>query len=86
LFEGVFSDRLKYATIVPVYKKGDKNMVANYRPIFILTSINKIFEKVMYSRLLKHLKDSRIISLLAHHTAIEELLDAIFSTVCAVIK
>jgi hypothetical protein len=47
LHEGIFPDRIKYATTVPVYKKGDKNTVANYRPISILTSINKIFEKVM---------------------------------------
>jgi hypothetical protein len=45
---GIFPERLKYTTIVPVYKKGDKNIVTNYRPISILTSLNKIFEKVMY--------------------------------------
>ena len=62
LFEGVFPDRLKYATVLPVYKKGDKNRVSNYRPISILTSISKIFEKVMYSSLLKHLNDNSILS------------------------
>jgi hypothetical protein len=55
LFEGVFPDRLKYAKIIPVYKKGDKNNLSNYRPISILTSFNKILEKVIYRRLLKHL-------------------------------
>jgi hypothetical protein len=35
LFEGIFLESLKYATIVPVYKKGDKNIVPNYRPISI---------------------------------------------------
>jgi hypothetical protein len=53
---------LKYAAVVPVYKKGDKNIVTNYRPISILTSVNKIFEKVMYSILLKHLSDNSILS------------------------
>jgi hypothetical protein len=60
LFEGVFPDRLKYATIVPVYKKGDNYNVSNYRPISILTTFNKIFEKVIYSRLLKHLNKYNI--------------------------
>jgi Notch-like protein len=55
LFEGIFSDRLKYATIVPVYKRGDRNTISNYRPISILTTFNKIFEKIMYSRMIKHL-------------------------------
>jgi hypothetical protein len=49
LFEGIFPDRLKYTTIIPIYKRGDKNLVLNYRPISILTSINTIFEKVIYS-------------------------------------
>jgi hypothetical protein len=62
IHEGIFPDRLKYATIVPVHKKGDKNSKSNYRPISILTSISKIFEKVMHSRLLKHLDDSSILS------------------------
>jgi hypothetical protein len=43
LFEGIFPDRLKYATILPIYKKGDKNLISNYRTISILISINKIF-------------------------------------------
>jgi hypothetical protein len=62
LFEGAYPERLKYAIIVPVHKKGDRNTVTNYRPISILTSINKIFEKVMYSRLLNHLKENCILS------------------------
>jgi hypothetical protein len=60
--KGIFPDRLKYATIIPIYKKGDENVVSNYRPISILTPINKIFEKVMYTRLLRHLKDNSILS------------------------
>jgi hypothetical protein len=62
IHEGIFPDRLKYATIVPVHKKGDKNSKSNYRPISILTSTSKIFEKVMHSRLLKHLDDNSILS------------------------
>jgi hypothetical protein len=30
LFEGIYPDRLKYATIIPIYKKGAKNLVSNY--------------------------------------------------------
>ena len=35
----------KIAKIVPVYKSGDKNDLNNYRPISILSSLSKIFEK-----------------------------------------
>jgi hypothetical protein len=61
LFEGVFPDRLKYATIIPAFKKGDRKDPSNSRPISILTLFNKIFEKVMYSRLVQHLNDHHIL-------------------------
>jgi len=47
LFTGVFHDWLKYAIIRPLFKKGNKNDMSNYRPISILTSFSKIFEKIM---------------------------------------
>jgi len=43
----VFPYRLKYAIIRPLFKKGNTNYVSNYRPISILNSFSKIFEKVM---------------------------------------
>jgi len=42
---GVFPTRLKYSIITPLHKRGDKN-VTNYRPISLLTSFSKIFEKL----------------------------------------
>jgi len=45
LKSGVFPDRLKYAIVKPIYKKGSKTDISNYRPISILTSFSKIFEK-----------------------------------------
>jgi hypothetical protein len=33
LSSGVFPERLKYAIIKPVYKKGDKLLTTNYRPV-----------------------------------------------------
>jgi len=61
LFTGVFSDRQKYATIRPLFKRGNKDDIDNYRPISILTSFSKIFEKVLQTRLLKHLTDHNIL-------------------------
>jgi Notch-like protein len=47
---GIFPTRLKYSQIVQIYKKGDKHELTNYRPISLLTSFSKIFEKVIYKR------------------------------------
>jgi len=62
LFTGIFPNRLKYAIIRPLFKKGNKNYMSNYRPISILTSFSKIFEKVMQTRTVKHMTDHNILS------------------------
>lgn len=51
--EGVFPDRLKMAIIKPLLKKGDAEHLGNYRPISILNSFSKIFEKILAQRLIK---------------------------------
>ena len=51
----------KIAKIVPVYKSGDKNDLNNYRPISILSSLSKIFEKIVYTRLIKFLDKFNIL-------------------------
>ena len=47
---GIHPDQLKIAQVTPIFKKGSKLETSNYRPISLLSNINKIFEKVMYSR------------------------------------
>ena len=47
LNNGIFKDKLKMAKIVPIFKKGDRHHIKNYRPISLLTSISKVFEKAV---------------------------------------
>jgi Notch-like protein len=44
MLSGTLPTRLKYATVKPLLKKGDKENLANYRPISLLTSFSKVFE------------------------------------------
>ena len=48
---GVFPDHLKKAKVIPVFKKDDKTLLKNYRPISLLPIISKILEKIVYSQL-----------------------------------
>jgi len=51
LQEGIFPRVLKKATVIPIYKKGDKDNMNNYRPISLLPVMSKIFEKVINEQL-----------------------------------
>jgi Notch-like protein len=62
LIQGVFPDRLRYATVIPLYKRGNRGNMSNYRPISLLTSFSKIFEMVMQKRNLLHLSKYKILS------------------------
>ena len=61
LGSGIFPNDLKIAKIIPVFKKGDKSDLKNYRPISILSSFSKILEKIVYVRILQHLEHFNII-------------------------
>ena len=62
MLSGTFPTRLKYAIVKPLLTKGDKENVANYRPISLLTSFSKVFEKIIYDRLLKHTETNNILA------------------------
>jgi len=59
---GIFPDRLKFSIVKPVYKKGDKRNCTNYRPISLLTSFSKVFEKAIYGRLTEHLVNNKLLA------------------------
>jgi len=46
MLSGTFPTRLKYAIVKPLLKRGDKENVAKYTPIFSLTSFSKVLEKL----------------------------------------
>ena len=51
ILEGTFPKKLKLAKVVPVFKSGEDTDPNNYRPISLLSTFNRIFERLMYKRL-----------------------------------
>jgi hypothetical protein len=58
----MFPTRLKYSPISPIFKKGDKAVMTTYRPISLLTSFPKIFEKVIFNRIQYHIDANNILA------------------------
>ena len=48
---GEYPNVLKIAKVLPIYKKGKNAYMNNYRPISILTQINKIFERLLCNQM-----------------------------------
>ena len=58
---GEYPDKLKIAKVLPIFKKGATNTLSNYRPISVLSVLNKIFEKLLYKRLYKFLNKHKVL-------------------------
>ena len=46
--KGCFPANLKKADITPIFKKGDRLLKTNYRPVSILATLAKVYEKLLY--------------------------------------
>lgn len=62
LQQGLFPPQLKHATVIPIFKKGDKTKVENYRPISLLPTISKIFEKIVKNLVLSFIDELNFFS------------------------
>ena len=50
--KGIFPDLLKTACVVPAVKKEDRSKKENYRPISILNTFSKVFERFVLDQLI----------------------------------
>ena len=55
------ADIWKKSNIVPVYKWGDKQIIDNYRPIFLLPICGNIFEKILFNSRYEFLEENNLL-------------------------
>ena len=53
---------MKIAKVIPLYKEGPKDECSNYRPISLLMHVNKVFEKLIHSRLYSFLQKNKVLN------------------------
>ena len=61
LSTGIFPSKLKIANIIPLHKNNEKYPLDNYRPISLLPSISKVFERIVYNQLYSYLTTNGIL-------------------------
>ena len=54
---GQHPDLFKISKTIPIFKKGSRLLVSNYRPISLLSNLNKILEKLVHIRVYKFLEN-----------------------------
>ena len=62
LSTGLFPSNCKKGNIVPIHKKGDKQILKKYRPVSLLPIFRKIFERLIFNELFNFLLENNLIS------------------------
>jgi hypothetical protein len=63
LTKGIFPTSWKKANVCPLYKKAEEFFTNNYRPISLLDTIAKVFERVVFKYLYNYFRDNFLFSI-----------------------
>ena len=58
----IFPATWKGANVVPLFKKGNRPLVSNYRPVSLFSNLSKVMEKVVYKKIYKYLGDNNLLT------------------------
>jgi hypothetical protein len=80
LAKGIFPSSWKMANVCPILKKAEEFFTKNYRPISLLSTIAKVFEKVVFKHLFNFFRTNFTISLwqsgfLPGHSCVTQLIE-----------
>ena len=62
LVTGIFPSDWKMAKVSPIFKNGSKSDLNNYRPISVIPTVAKIFEKIIYDQLYQYLNENGLLN------------------------
>ena len=78
---GIFPNEWKEARVSPSYKHGAKSDPSNYRPISVIPTVSKIYEKIIYDQLYAYLNVNNLLTYCqsgfrSFHSTLTALLEA----------
>ena len=62
LTTGIFPDAFKLSKVIPLFKKGDSSLLVNYRPISLLPTISKVFERVIHDQMYEYFNQFNLLA------------------------
>lgn len=63
LQNGIFPSKWKKANVLPLHKKSSKQYADNYRPVSLLCTLGKIFERIVFKHVYNHLHENKLLSI-----------------------
>lgn len=87
LSEAYVPNDMKLSKVIPLYKKGSKLIMSNYRPVSLLPVISKVLEKIVYKHMYSFLENENVLfqnqyGFRSHHSTIQ----AVTEFVCKTLK
>ena len=55
---GIFPPSWKISNVCPILKSGDSAITSNYRPVSLLNTTEKVFERIIFKHVFNHLNDT----------------------------
>ena len=59
---GIFPDSFKNIQIIPIFKKGDLSLLIIYRPISLLPTISKVFERIIFDQVYHYFNSNNLLA------------------------
>ena len=66
LHQGILPSQWKDANVVPLFKKGDRSLASNYRPVSLTSICSKMLEHILFSNSMQHLERYDILTSFQH--------------------
>ena len=81
-----FPNIYKYSHVIPLYKKGERFLPSNYRPVALLSNVGKGMERIIFKRIYNHLSANNLLykyqsGFVPGHSTTHQLID-IYHHIC----
>lgn len=85
-----FPSSWKEATVIPLFKKGDRHEVSNYRPVSLISCLGKVFERIVFKHMYNYLLENNLFynlqsGFLPQHTTVYQLIE-MYDSICSALE